>query len=1017
MKFISICTFLLMVSFPILAQNAIEDFRPLLKKSVPIAHIDFQNDGKIITGSSNLSVVGNHSVNGLVRLNADGTLDSSFKFEFDITQGGVICDLFVQDDDKIIVSGQNMFQGITPSPLIRLLADGSLDETFNFPIPDLYLIQVIPVLDDKYIVVGFPDSDLPGIIRINNDGSIDETFDVGNGFDEMSKNSSVLMQEDGKIIFIGSFSRFNDQPANNIVRINLDGSLDNTFQIGTGSSLANGSAGYLRSITEQSDGKLLVGGHFDSFSGTSARNIIRLNADGSLDAAFKSTEVPGVIDFVGASIVLPNNDILVSGRNALFKLNHDGSIDESFVDGYMNQVHTNSFFPGLNALTQSPEGTIYLGGVFTRYNNEIRIGMAAIEEDGTLTDFNPHLGAYPTITTVESQTDGKIIVVGDFLNPITEERGGQIARFNIDGTLDVDFTGKTQAWPPSSVKDIAIGPNDEIYLGGTFSSFNDIPFPGLVKLASDGTLDQSFRPAITRRSDGIEQILIQGDQIILAGGIEAANIDQLVRVDANTGTIDESFNAANQLPLDAGDDLLRNLTHVAMQSDGKILVFGWYPFSGKGGFILRFSGEGVLDDTFSAPDLPLYRFTSVAVLPNDEIVFGAFPIAGAEYQEQIPLFHLNADGGLIDNMAILYQEAMINAILPLTDTEIIIGGTFDDINSQPINTLAKIALDGNISNFNTGMRIFSEIHTLKRINDNEFILAGLFGGFRKRAGYSSIAKMTINNQIPLITQVDVNELLFEDSLINLTIDNFTIEDDNFFPNEFAITLEAGENYEINGTVINPVDDFNGVLNITASVFDGHDSSAPFIFDLPVIPVNDAPEINGYQGTTVIGENESIEVFVSDLDVTDVDNIFPNDFTLFIGEGDNYQIEGSILTPATDFLGTINVPITVNDGELNSEILTVAFDVDEILNVEINSDSDLFRIFPNPTVDQIVISMTDAQEVSAVALYTLSGSQLIYSEALEGQTSLKLDLSTLSQGIYLLSIYTQGGQLTQRIRKD
>ena len=69
--------------------------------------------------------------------------------------------------------------------------------------------------------------------------------------------------------------------------------------------------GYINSIKEQKDGKIVVGGYYTYANGVARRNIARLNVDGSLDLGFDpGTGVDNVVD---ALEVLPDNKIVVAG--------------------------------------------------------------------------------------------------------------------------------------------------------------------------------------------------------------------------------------------------------------------------------------------------------------------------------------------------------------------------------------------------------------------------------------------------------------------------------------------------------------------------------------------------------------------------------------------------------------------------------------------------------------------------------------------------------------------------------
>jgi gliding motility-associated-like protein len=133
---------------------------------------------------------------------------------------------------------------------------------------------------------------------------------------------------------------------------------------------------------------------------------------------------------------------------------------------------------------------------------------------------------------------------------------------------------------------------------------------------------------------------------------------------------------------------------------------------------------------------------------------------------------------------------------------------------------------------------------------------------------------------------------------------------------------------VNGQVITPVAGFTGDLTIPVTVNDGEVSSDPFNLKVTVtanVPVNVKPIITG-QATLTTEEGKPISIRLNDLTVTDPDNEYPRDFTLTISPGTNYTVNGRNITPATGFLGQLQVPVTVNDGEATSDPFTVIITV-------------------------------------------------------------------------------------------
>jgi hypothetical protein len=134
--------------------------------------------------------------------------------------------------------------------------------------------------DGKFIVGGgattYKDISYSKIIRLDTDGSIDETFVIGGGF-----NSSVyggVLLDDNKILLIGNFTAYNGDTYSRILQLNSNGSVDSSFDLGAGFTTSTP-----WTIAKQTDGKYVIGGFFTYYNGVSYNRIVRLNTDGSTD--------------------------------------------------------------------------------------------------------------------------------------------------------------------------------------------------------------------------------------------------------------------------------------------------------------------------------------------------------------------------------------------------------------------------------------------------------------------------------------------------------------------------------------------------------------------------------------------------------------------------------------------------------------------------------------------------------------------------------------------------------------
>ncbi len=102
-------------------------------------------------------------------------------------------------------------------------------------------------------------------------------------------------------------------------------------------------------------------------------------------------------------------------------------------------------------------------------------------------------------------------------------------------------------------------------------------------------------------------------------------------------------------------------------------------------------------------------------------------------------------------------------------------------------------------------------------------------------------------------------------------------------------------------------------------------SADLSYVLTVNNVNDIPVIDGQIALSTV-EDTDITITLADLQVTDADNAYPNDFTLTLYAGDNYTFSGGTVTPALNYFGTLTVPVSVNDGTAESATFNLSIDV-------------------------------------------------------------------------------------------
>lgn len=324
-------------------------------------------------------------------------------------------------------------------------------------------------------------------------GTLDQTFnstDTGWGNGTNSSVHSVFIQPDGKIVFGGLFSIYKNTVRNRLARVESNGTLDASFDVGSGPN------DDVWAIADQSDGKLIVGGVFTTFNGVSKSRIARLNTDGSLDGSFNIGS--GANGIVRAIVRQPDGKILVGGeftsfngtaRNRIARLNSDGTVDLTFAPS-----------SGANGSVRSilylPDGKIYVAGLFTQFNGSTQNRIVKLNSDGS-TDpgFSPGTAANNNVLDMDLQADGKIVIVGDFTN-YNGTAESRVARINSDGTLDATFNTGTGSH--TTVASVICQADGKTLIAGPFFFFNGNFLENIIRLNSNGSIDFAFNAQIGR---------------------------------------------------------------------------------------------------------------------------------------------------------------------------------------------------------------------------------------------------------------------------------------------------------------------------------------------------------------------------------------------------------------------------------------------------------------------------------------------------------------------------------------
>lgn len=316
-----------------------------------VDEIVVQPDGKILVAGLFDSVNGTPS-SRLVRLNADGSVDTAFSANLGsgFTGGGgssagaLVMRVHLQSDGRILATGDfNSVGSAGASSVVRLNADGSVDTTYTANaalVCDMYTGDSVLMGDGRLLVTG---CSIPpttgaktGIVLFNTDGTRNAAFDtaVGTGFETVKYDAqnqpydtadypwTAERTSDGGVLLGGAFTRFNGQTVpRGLLKLRADGTVDAAYNTKLGAGLALGSGttaptysgAFVSDLTAQSDGRIIVNGYFDTLGGSAQKNIGRIGVDGLPDTTFAGKGDMDGIKYGIETVSLPDGSIVVHG--------------------------------------------------------------------------------------------------------------------------------------------------------------------------------------------------------------------------------------------------------------------------------------------------------------------------------------------------------------------------------------------------------------------------------------------------------------------------------------------------------------------------------------------------------------------------------------------------------------------------------------------------------------------------------------------------------------------------------
>lgn len=623
-------------------------------------------DGKFLVAANRLPLnpAGPPNPGNVLRLNADGTVDPTFVHDalLPFAVGG-ITQLLRQPDGRILVAGE--FTSVdgegVPLGVMRLGADGRLDTSFN-PIPRLASLPRVGRMalqaDGRILVLPLFAPVAHAVHRLWPNGLLDPEYQPATEAAAQGKASlsALAISADNTHFFGGSFLQFGGLPRTNFVRLNggplhaipaapvivsqstrvvgkAGGSVtleavpgvDGPFQFqwrrnrGVGSTNIMDIVGATNatltlanlSLSPQDSGLYQVAVANPGGAVFSQYITLLVEPDpvvpGTVDTAFLAPAFRGILTSQPQiSDPAPEGQLYASLGTTLARLFEDGTPDRSF-NPPADLVPAALNGGGISAVKRQPDGKILIAG-------RMKDGaLARLLPDGSydpeFVRTNSYTGFFQNVPwELGLQSDGKILLAGSFENFAGRPVNGLI-RFLPNGAVDESFplTGIVNLLPnptrnlPGTVISLRVLPDDRIYVGGGFNRVDGAVRNGIARLRADGSLDTTFVPPTDGSASGGtsgSMLFYQMGPVLPDGGVYVFGT---FRRDPNgpadsalwlrpDGSIDGTLHVTTDFQINFG----------ALQGDGKLIVTGQFTrLNGvaRPGFA-RLNGDGTTDTTF-----------------------------------------------------------------------------------------------------------------------------------------------------------------------------------------------------------------------------------------------------------------------------------------------------------------------------------------------------------------------------------------------------------------------------------
>lgn len=847
--------------------------------------------------------------------------------------------------------------------------------------------------------------------------------------------NEMQWMENGKILLGGRINFYEDVRVNNLVRLNEDGSLDNSFNssadigvvrkfkllssgeivVGTRSYLhklgVNGNTIQSVSLESGETLEVLIIKNDDIFIVTSINygaysEIRKYDSDLIVDDTFSPIQLDGRIDdlkihqdrllIVGRSLSLSQVDL-----DRIVRLNMDGTLDGSF---------------GLEIEVPYEFGTIdnitfwelFIADDKIFVHSNAYNGILKLNADGSQDiDFYLDNAIFNHVHLDEVYIEDNNIYVTGYSNYYGDNTSYEtrLLKYDIGGQLDTAFEPSILSEKNEEISPILATDGSGALLLANIN--NQLNRYGLNKFLADGSIDETFRPKVGTYGK-INIAEIHGDKFVIAGDFN--RLDQYVTSDIAVlnldGSVDETFSFS--------ENIERTPTDIAFH-EGNV-------FLANESEVHKILSDGRRDASFNTK--PQFEYNGFAVewfgsylhIQEDKKIVTTSPNG---------VFRMLANGDPDETYGPLYPNISSTPFSSSmqNDGKVVYASHFNIFNGENFMDMVRINSDGSLDDSFQVSRDPSQLYAagitdIVSLTNNEIMVFGYFDRFSGYAAPKHMVKLDQNGKVDerfldFLNQTftaDVygfnNYTSFRGGFTVSGWDEYLILNDELAYNyELYVFNKSGiyqskfqlpEGYSARQEII-PLVITNNDIILLSEFFSDEEEDPIYAIRLKV---NNLPKIVNHTKDAATKEG-SITLNSEDLDVEDDDNTYPDDFYIKIYSGPNYSVNDNRIVPHVGFSGILEVPVTVDDGSNESNYVLIPIQVES--ETITGSEDWLSKIYPNPATNFIEISCDD---ISNVKMMNLDGKEI------QVQVDNKrIDLSRISPGMYLLEIKDSQGNIT------